>query len=76
MVKFTVHKLGEHIIDNMVVTGPCRDIIMTMAESFLATYYGPPNDELDFAFAEYIIAQAKGKGRLIGYMRSPPQEIH
>lgn len=40
MVKFNVHTFGEHVIDNMVVTGPYRDIIMTMAEMFLATYAG------------------------------------
>jgi hypothetical protein len=76
MVKFTVHTLGEHVIDNMVVTGPFRDIIMTMAEMFLATYTGPPNGDLDYAFAEYIIRVSMGQGRILDRQPSLPQEIH
>jgi hypothetical protein len=76
MVRFTVHTLGEHLIDNMVVTGPCRDIIMTMAEMFLATYSGPPDGDLDYAFAEYIIAMAMGQGQILDWQPSPPGAIH
>jgi hypothetical protein len=76
MVKFTVHTLGEHVIDNMVVTGPCRDIIMSMAEMFLAMYTGPPNGDLDYAFAEYIIGVSMGQGRILDRQPSLPQKIH
>lgn len=76
MVKFTVHTLGEHVIDNMVVTGPCRDIIMSMAEMFLATYSGPPDGDLDYAFAEYVIGVSMGQGRILDSRPSPPQKIH
>ena len=76
MVRFTVHTLGEHVIDNMVVTGPCRDIIMTMAEMFLATYSGPSNGDLDYAFAEYIINLSMGQGKILDRQPSPPAIIH
>jgi hypothetical protein len=76
MVRFTVHTLGEHVIDNMVVTGPCRDIIMTMAEMFLATYSGPSDGDLDFAFAEYIIKLAMGQGKILDRQPSPPVIMH
>ncbi|MBU1564764.1 MAG: hypothetical protein KJ630_03945 [Proteobacteria bacterium] len=76
MVRFTVHTLGEHLIDNMIVTGPCRDIIMTMAEMFLATYNGPSNGDLDYAFAEYIIGVSMGHGKILDWQPSPPGEIH
>ena len=58
MVKFTVQNLGEHTIDNMVVNGPFQEIIMEMAELFLATYTGPAEGDLDYHFAEYIIKQS------------------
>ena len=76
MVRFTVHTLGEHVIDNMVVTGPCRDIIMTMAEMFLATYNGPPNGDLDYFFAEYIIEMSMGQGRILEWQAPPPMAIN
>ena len=76
MVKFTVHTLGEHVIENMLVTGPNRAIIMTMADMFLATYSGPPDGDLDYAFAEYIIGMSMGQGRILEWTPSPPQEIH
>ena len=45
---FTVHTVGEHVINHMVAKGPsCRDIIMTMANMFFATYSGPPDGDLD-----------------------------
>jgi len=76
MVRFTVHNLGEHIIDNMVVSGPCKDIIMTMADMFLATYTGPPNGDLDYQFAEYIIKLSYGQGQILEWTPAPPAEIH
>jgi len=76
MVKFTVTTLGEHVIDNMIVSGPFRDIIMSMAELFLATYDGPPDGDLDYAFAEYVIKVSIGQGRILEWQPSPPQEIH
>jgi hypothetical protein len=75
MVKFTVHTLGEHIIDNMVVSGPFRDIIMSMADMFLAAYSGPPDGDLDYAFAEYIIGMSKGQGQILDWRPSPPEQI-
>jgi hypothetical protein len=59
----------------MVVTGPYRDIIMTMAEVFLATYSSPLNGDLDYAFAEYIIGVSIGQGRILDWQPSLPQEI-
>ena len=76
MVRFTVHNLGDHVIDNMVVTGPYRDIIMTMAEMFLATYSGPADGDLDYAFAEYIIKLSMGQGKILDWQSSPPATIH
>lgn len=76
MVRFTVHTLGEHVIDNMVVTGPCRDIIMTMTEMFLAVYNGPPDSDLDYAFSEYIISFSMGQGKILDWRPSPAGEIH
>jgi hypothetical protein len=56
----------------MVVTGPYRDIIMTMAEMFLATYSGPPNSDLDYAFAEYIMGYRWAKaGSYTGSLHFP-----
>jgi len=76
MVRLTVHTLGEHIIDNLEVIGPCRDIIMTMVEMFLTTYTGPSNGDLDYAFAEYIIGVSMGQGQILEWLPSPPGEIH
>lgn len=75
MVKFTVHNLGEHVIDNMMVTGPFQEIIMSMADMFLATYNGPPEGDLDYAFAEYVIRVSIGQGRILEYHPPPPQVI-
>jgi len=75
MVRFTVNTLGEHTIDNMVVTGPCRDIIVTMAELFLASYTGPPDGDLDYAFAEYIIGMSMGQGQILQWDPPPSQTI-
>jgi hypothetical protein len=76
MVRIFVHNLGEHSIDRMVVSGPCREIIMTMAEMFLATYGGPPHADLDYAFARYIIDFSMGQGRILEYHPAPPEEIN
>ena len=76
MVRFTVHTLGEHTIDNMVVTGPCKEIIMEMAELFLASYTGPVNGDLDYPFAEYIIKFSQGQGRILEWTPTPPADIH
>jgi len=75
MVKFTVQNLGEHTIDNMVVSGPFKAIIMEMAEMFLASYTGPIEGDLDYHFAEYIIKQSYGQGQIIDWKPSPPEEI-
>lgn len=75
MVRFTVHTLGEHVIDNMLVTGPCRDIIMTMVDMFIAAYDGPPDGDLDYAFAEYIISFAMGQGKILEWQPSAPGGI-
>ncbi len=79
MVRFTVHNLGEHTIDNMLVTGPFRSIVMEMAEMFLAGYTGstgPGDKDLDYHFAEYIIKMSYGQGRILEYQPNPPEPIH
>ena len=76
MVRFTVHNLGEHTIDNMVVSGPFRDIIMEMAEMFLVTYTGPPDGDMDYLFAEYTINLSHGQGKILEYHPNPPQQIN
>lgn len=79
MVRFTAHTLGEHIIDNMVVTGPFRAIIMEMVEMFLAGYTastGPDERDMDYHFAEYIIKMSYGQGRILEWNPNPPGEIH
>ena len=79
MVRFTVQNLGEHTIDNMVVTGPCQAIVMEMAEIFLATCTGttePENKDLDYQFAEYIIKMSYGQGRILEWTPNSPEPIH
>lgn len=76
MVRFTVHNLGEHIIDNMVVSGPFKEIVMQMAEMFLAGYTGPPEEDLDYHFAEYIISTSYGQGKILEWRPNPPSKIH
>ena len=76
MVRFTVHNLGEHTIDNMVVSGPFKEIIMEMADMFLATYTGPVNGDLDYPFAQYIIKFSHGQGEILDWKPAPPAEIH
>ncbi len=76
MVRFTVHNLGEHTIENMVVSGPFKDIVMTMADMFLATYDGPPNGDLDFHFAQYIISMSQGQGKILAHSVPPVEDIN
>ena len=79
MVRFTVQNLGEHTIDNMVVSGPFRAIVMEMAELFLATCTGPTEPaekDLDYRFAEYIIQMSYGQGRILEWTANPPEPIH
>lgn len=76
MVRFTVHNLGEHTIDNMVVSGPFKAIIMEMVEMFLATYTGPADGDLDYYFAEYIIKNSYSQGQILEWKPNPAGEIH
>lgn len=78
MVRFNVQNLGEHTIDKMVVYGPSAAIITEMAEMFLASYTGPPNEDLDYHFAEYIIKMSYGQGHILQYQppsQNPQDEI-
>lgn len=72
MVRFTVHNLGEHSIENMIVTGPFKDIILTMADLFLASYQGDPKD-MDYYFALHVIAMSQGNGRILEQTAPPPE---
>lgn len=82
MVRFTVHNLGEHTIDNMVVSGPFKEIVMEMAEMFLATYTGSlgsngfAEEDLDYHFAEYIIEHSYGQGRILEWQPNSPGAMH
>lgn len=76
MVRFTVNNLGEHTIDNMMVSGPSKAIIMEMAEMFLATYTGPPEADLDYQFAEYIIKISYGQGQILEWRPNPNSTVH
>jgi hypothetical protein len=76
MVRFVVHNLGEHTIDSLVVSGPAKEVIIAMADMFLATYTGPADADLDYQFAEYIIRFSYGQGRILEYTPPPPTEIH
>jgi hypothetical protein len=76
MVRFTVHNLGEHTIENMTVSGPFAPIVMEMAELFLATYNGPADGDLDYHFAEYIIKNSYGQGQILKRTPAPSGPIH
>lgn len=76
MVRFTVHNLGEHTIEDMIITGPFKQIIMPMVEMFLASYTGPPEGDLDYAFVEYFINFSQGQGQILEYRQPPQAEIH
>ncbi|PHR26720.1 MAG: hypothetical protein COA36_11275 [Desulfotalea sp.] len=70
MVKFTILHLGKHSVENMVVTGPCKEIILTMADLFLATYTGVPQ-ERDYHFALYVIEMSQGNGEIHQQTKAP-----
>ena len=72
MVKFTVNHLGEHTVENMIVSGPFKDIVLTMADLFLATYTGDPRD-MDFHFAQYVITMSQGNGKILEQTEAPPE---
>ncbi|GAB6190669.1 hypothetical protein [Desulfocastanea catecholica] len=76
MVRFSVHNLGEHTIDNMVVSGPFAAVVMEMAELFLAAYAGPADGDLDYHFAEYIIKNAYGQGQILEWTPASSGPIH
>lgn len=76
MVRFTVHSLGEHQIKEMMITGPFKDIVMSMAELFLATYGGDPSKDLDLELAKHIIAMSGGQGEILEYTPEPRQQIN
>lgn len=76
MVRFTVHNLGEHTIDNLVVSGPFAAVVMEMAELFLATYAGPADADLDYHFAQYIIDTSYGQGQILEWKPASPGAIH
>lgn len=72
MVRFTVHHLGEHSVENMIVSGPFKDIILTMADLFLSTYNGDPRD-MDYYFACHVIAMSQGNGSILEQTEPPPE---
>ena len=72
MIKFTVHHLGEHTVENMIVTGPFKEIILTMADLFLATYTGDPK-ERDYHFALYVISMSQGNGTILEQTEAAPE---
>lgn len=72
MVKFTVQHLGEHSVENMVVSGPFKEIILTMADLFLAGYQGDPKD-MDYQFAVHVISMSQGNGAIVGQTEAPPE---
>ncbi len=76
MVKLTVHTLGEHTIDNLIVTGPASALLMEMLDLFLASYTGPPDGDLDYNFAEYIINFSHGQGEILEWEPNIPKNIH
>ncbi len=72
MVRFTVLNLGEHTVENMVVSGPFKDVVLAMAEMFAATYIGPP-EEMDYQFAKYVITMSHGNGKILEHTPAPPE---
>lgn len=76
MVRFTVHSLGEHTIENLVVSGPSKDIISEMINMFLASYNGPPDEDLDYHFVQYVINLSHGQGQILEWTKPPPSKIH
>ncbi|HSL39590.1 MAG TPA: hypothetical protein VK857_04390 [Desulforhopalus sp.] len=76
MVRFTVSQLGEHVVDNMQVSGPAAALLQTMVEIFLASYSGPADGDLDLFFAQYVIKMSYGQGAILEYLPPPPAKIH
>lgn len=76
MIRFTVHNLGEHSVENMLISGPFKEVVMSMAEMFLATYSGPPDGDLDLLFVNHVIKMAQGQGRIIEQRPAPPEDTH
>lgn len=72
MVRFTILNLGEHTVENMVVSGPFKDIVLAMAEMFVATYTGPP-EEMDYQFAKHVISMSQGNGQILENSPPPPE---
>ena len=72
MVKFTVLHLGEHTVENMIVSGPFKDIVLTMADLFLATYTGNAKD-MDYHFAQHVISMSQGNGKILEQTEAPPE---
>ncbi|TKB06190.1 hypothetical protein [Desulforhopalus sp. IMCC35007] len=71
MIRFTIHQLGEHTVENMIVQGPFKDIILTMADLFLVSYTGPPED-MDYHFTLHVISMSQGNGRILEMTPAPP----
>jgi len=76
MVRFTVHSLGTHTIDNLQITGPFQDIVQSMADIFLATYHGSPETDLDLALAQHIIKMSGGQGQILEHIPNAPGPVH
>ena len=76
MVRFTVHTFGEHIIDNMQVSGPFKEIISEMTDMFFAMYQGAPEDDLYLKFAEHVISISGGQGQILEYVPNDPPPTH
>jgi len=56
----------------MIVTGPFKDIIFTMAELFLTTYQGEAKD-MDYHFALHVISMSQGNGAILEHTEAPPE---
>lgn len=75
MVRFTVLHLGEHTIENLMITGPNKDILMEICELFLTTYHGPSDADLDYLLAKHIIDMSYGQGTIKEWTPSEPGPI-
>jgi len=76
MVRFTVHNLGEHTIDNLQASGPFKEIVMEMADIFLAGFQGSPGADVDLYFAEHIIKMSGGQGQILEHRPNEPGTVH
>ena len=75
MVRFTVHNLGEHCVDEMIVSGPFKEVVMELVNLFLATYTGKPNSDLDYDFAQYVIKMSSGQGEILEHHPLKPTDL-